>query len=51
MNYTNDRLIDNEAWVWCTDCNCKIYSTDGNKDILVKCPTKTKCKEENERYK
>ena len=42
-----DRLKNGEAWVWCNDCNSKLYSTDGDKDIVVNCPHKSKCKEEN----
>lgn len=27
-----------EAWLWCGDCNAKLCSFDGHKDMVTKCP-------------
>lgn len=35
-----------EAWMWCIDCNAKLYSFDGDKDKSTKCPNPKKCKDE-----
>jgi uncharacterized C2H2 Zn-finger protein len=40
----SERERDGEAWVWCTDCQCKLYSIDSfDGDEMVKCPTKKEC--------
>ena len=46
-----DRLEMGEAWMWCIDCNCKLYSFDGNQDATTKCPHPNKCKDLNDSFK
>lgn len=38
------RLDLGEAWAWCKDCNAKLYSFDGNRDVTLSCPTREECK-------
>ena len=35
-----------EAWVYCTQCMAKLYSTDGNNDYAINCPHEKKCRDE-----
>ena len=44
------RLKLGEAWMWCTDCNAKLYSFDGHRDATTKCPTPQECKEMDSKY-
>ncbi len=44
------RLDLGEAWMWCIDCNAKLYSFDGHKDATTKCPTKQDCEDERNSY-
>jgi len=46
----NSRLDLGEAWMWCVDCNAKLYSFDGYKDATTKCPTKQECEDERNSY-
>lgn len=39
------RLDYGEAWMWCIDCNCRLYSFDGSEDRGIKCPTKEDCED------
>jgi hypothetical protein len=53
INQDNTRLTRHElgeAWMWCFDCNAKLYSFDGDKDKGITCPTKQQCKEDNQKY-
>ena len=45
-----NRLQGGEAWMYCSDCMCKLYSFDGNMDQSGPCPTKQKCEEERSQY-
>ena len=42
-----DNLISHrcagEAWMYCKDCNAKLYSFDGNNDTSTRCPHPEKC--------
>ena len=35
-----------EAYMYCSDCNAKLYSFDGQEDLLRKCPNRQKCLDE-----
>ena len=44
------RLDLDEAWMWCIDCNAKLYSFDGHRDATTKCPRKQDCEDEMNSY-
>lgn len=41
------RLSLGEAWMYCSDCNAKLYSFDGVKDTCRKCPHPKECEDED----
>lgn len=34
-----------EAWAICEVCFCKLFSFDGNEDVLKPCPNREECNE------
>ena len=39
------RLSLGEAWMYCSDCNARLYSFDGYRDTARKCPHLKECED------